>query len=136
MPGALTDDDRALQTAAEGLLAAVRGDMEEFAIHRMLEDIWRVVSDANRYVDAQAPWALRKTDPERMATVLYVLADVIRQLAIFVQPVVPGSAAKMLDQLAVAADFRDFAALSHALAPDTELPAPTAVFPRIVEDAA
>ena len=60
-PGPLTDDDKALQGAAQALLAIVRADMDDFAIHRMLENIWRVVGDANRYVDAQAPWALRKT---------------------------------------------------------------------------
>ena len=42
---------------------------------------------ANRYVDEQAPWALKKTDPARMATVLYVLAETIRHLAILAQPV-------------------------------------------------
>ena len=136
VPGPFTDNDKALQGAATGLLEAVRADMEEFAIHRMLESIWRVVGDANRYVDAQAPWALRKTDPERMATVLYVLADVIRQLAILVQPVVPDSAAIMLDQLAVDGGARDFAALGDGLTPDTTLPPPAPVFPRIVEDAA
>ena len=135
-PGPVNDEDRALQEATTGVLETVRADMEDFAIHRMLENIWRVVSEANRYVDAQAPWALKKTDPARMATVLYVLADVIRQLAIFVQPVVPDSASKMLDQLAVAEDARDFSALGSALAPESELPAPAAVFPRIVEDAA
>ncbi len=135
-PGPLTDDDKALQGAAQALLAIVRADMDDFAIHRMLENIWRVVGDANRYVDAQAPWALRKTDPDRMATVLYVLADVIRQLAIFVQPVVPESAGNMLDQLAVDSGARDFAALDTRLTPDTLLPPPTPVFPRIVEDAA
>ncbi len=135
-PGPYTDDDHALLSKAQGLLDTVRTDMDDLAIHRMLENIWRVVGDANRYVDAQAPWALRKTDPDRMATVLYVLADVIRQLAIFVQPVVPDAAANLLDQLAVPAESRDFAALATAIPPEAVLPAPSPIFPRIVEDAA
>ena len=97
---------------------------------------WRVISEANRYVDAQAPWTLRKSDPERMATVLYVLAEAIRHLAILAQPVVPGAAARMLDQIAVAEDARDFNHLGtdHALIPGSALPKPEGVFPRYVDE--
>ena len=76
---------------------------------------------------------LRKTDTQRMATVLYVLAETIRHLAILVQPVVPQAAARLLDQLAVTADRRDFAALARKLAPGTPLPKPEGIFPRYVE---
>ncbi|MBO6864812.1 MAG: methionine--tRNA ligase [Alphaproteobacteria bacterium] len=132
-PGPLTPDDEALIGAAKGALAAMREAMETQAIHRMLESVWKVVGDANRYVDAQAPWALRKTDPARMETVLYVLADVIRILGIYVQSVVPGSAAKLLDQLVVAPENRSFADIDTALVAGTDLPKPAPVFPRYVE---
>ena len=138
-PNDFTEADDALFAAAAELLGETRRAMADLAIHRMLEAIWRVVGDANRYVDAQAPWALRKTDPARMNTVLYVLADVIRQLAIFVQPAVPDAAATLLAQLSVPEEegARDFAALSARIAPGTALPAPRPVFPRFVaEDAA
>ena len=71
-----------------------------------------------------------------MATVLYVLAETIRHLALLTQPVMPDSSARLLDQLAIPADARDFAALGegHALKPGTPLPAPQGVFPRYVED--
>jgi methionyl-tRNA synthetase len=135
-PQPLTRDDTAILAAAADVLAAVRAEFERQAFHRGLEAIWRVVGDANRYVDAQAPWELRKTDPARMATVLYVLADVIRHLAILVQPVMPDAASAMLDQLAVPVDRRSFAALGsdHATAPGTELPKPSPIFPRYVEE--
>ncbi len=132
-PGALAAADAALLDAARGLLDRLRGDFAEQAFHRALEALWQVVGDADRYVNEQAPWALRKSDPKRMATVLYVLAEVIRHLAILVQPVVPGAAAKLLDQLAVPADRRDFAALATPLAPGTVLPKPEGIFPRFVE---
>lgn len=94
-----------------------------------------MVGAANRYVDEQAPWALRKTDPERMATVLWVLAETIRHLAVLVQPIMPESAARILDQLGVPEDRRSFAVLTpaHALVPGTVLPKPEGVFPRYVE---
>ncbi|HEY0521945.1 MAG TPA: methionine--tRNA ligase [Stellaceae bacterium] len=132
-PGAFQPADETLLGAARGLLEKVRADFAEQSFHRALETIWQVVGDANRYVDEQAPWALRKTDPARMRTVLYVLAETIRHLAILVQPVVPTAAAKLLDQLAVPADGRSFAALATPLRPGTALPKPEGIFPRRVE---
>lgn len=129
-PGPFTAEDEALRAQAAGLLPVLRDEMNRLAIHKTLEAIWKVVAEANRYVDAQAPWALRKTDPARMATVLYVLADVIRQLAILTQPVMPDASARMLDQLAVAAGDRSFVGLDKALVPGTSLPAPAPIFPR------
>jgi methionyl-tRNA synthetase len=102
-----------------------------------LEAIWRVVGEANRYVDEQAPWALSRSDPVRMRTVLYTLAETLRHLAILVQPFVPGATRKLLDQLAVPDAARDFAALAAApLAPGTRLPKPEGVFPRFVDHSA
>ena len=131
-PGLLTVDDSALLVPARGLLDKMRGQIDVQAIHLSLAALWDVVGEANRYVDTQAPWALKKTDPERMATVLYVLAEVIRHLAILAQPVVPEAAGKMLDQLAIPEDQRGFDTLGEAgmLTPGTELPKPQGVFPR------
>jgi methionyl-tRNA synthetase len=104
--------------------------------HTALTDLWEVVGRSNRYVDEQAPWALRTSDPARMATVLWVLAETIRHLAILAQPVIPAASSRMLDQLAVPADRRSFAGLgpAGALAPGTVLPAPVPVLPRLVEE--
>jgi len=135
-PGDLEPADQALTDAAKQALTVMREAMQEQAIHRALEAAWRIVAQANRYVDAQAPWALRKQDPARMRTVLYVLADVIRMLGIYVQPVAPVAAAKLLDQLAVPEDARAFADIETPLTPGTALPPPSPVFPRHVEEAA
>jgi methionyl-tRNA synthetase len=133
-PAALFESDTALLEAARGLLDTVRPHMREQSFHLALEAIWRVVAEANRYVDTQAPWVLRRTDEARMRTVLYTLAEVIRHLAILVQPFVPDAASKLLDQLAAAPDARSFAALAASpLHPGTALPAPEGVFPRFVE---
>ncbi len=134
VPGPLSPEDEALLGAARGLLPRLRPLVGDLVLHRALEQIWEVVSQANRYVDAQAPWALKKTDPARMGTVLWVLAETLRHLAVLTQPIVPGSAGRMLDQLAVPADRRDFAALAQdPLVPGTALPAPTGIFPRHAE---
>lgn len=134
-PGPLTDEDRALLAQAPDLLETLRREFDVQAFHRGLDAVWAFVGEANRYVDEQAPWALRKTDPARMATVLWVLAETVRRLSILMQPVMPQSMAKVLDQLAVAADARTFDRVGddHALVPGTPLPKPEGVFPRYVE---
>jgi methionyl-tRNA synthetase len=134
-PGTLTDEDAALLAAADGLLDRCREAMREQAIHAALAAIWQVVADANRYFAAQEPWALSKTDRARMGTVLYTTAEVVRQVAILVQPVMPDSAGRLLDLLAAPAEARSFASLGPAgrLAPGMPLPAARPVFPRYVE---
>jgi methionyl-tRNA synthetase len=131
-PEALKPEDDQLLGACHDLLDQCREAMEHQAFNDVIEAIWIVVRAANAYVDVQAPWALKKTDPVRMNTVLYVLAETVRHLAILIQPFVPASAAKMLDQLAVPEDARTFEYLgkSHALKAGIQLPTPTGVFPR------
>jgi len=129
-PGAFTAADRKLVDAAGALLPALRGDMAAQQFHTALGRVWEVVADANRYVDEQAPWALRKTDPARMATVLYTVAETVRRLALLTWPVMPDSMDRLLDQLGVAPEGRDFAALEVPLAAGTALPGPSGVFPR------
>lgn len=133
---ALSAEDNALLAQAYGLLAQLRDDIDYQRLHKVLEGIWKLVSAANGYVDSQAPWALKKENPPRMETVLSVLAEVIRCLGILIQPLMPESAAKLLNQVGVAEDARTFAHLSgeHALQPGTVLPAPQGVFPRIIEE--
>ena len=131
--GDFNDADKTLMGAAAGLLGSIRQSYDAQAFNKVLDQVWQVVGDANRYVDEMAPWSLKKTDPDRMATSLYVLADTIRVLGVLMQPIVPDSASKMLDQLALGDDERKFAALETRLVPGTELPRPSPVFPRYVE---
>ena len=134
-PGAFSPADAAILAAADAMISAARRAMETQQLHQVLNTIWSVVADANRYFASAAPWALAKTDPPRMGTVLYVAAEVLRQIAILVQPFVPASAAKLLDLLAV--NERDFAALgaAHRIAAGKKLPPPSPVFPRYQEPA-
>jgi len=136
--GALSDADEQILAAADGLIESVREAMDVQALHRALETIWEVVADANRYFAAQEPWSLKSSDPERMGTVLYVTAEVVRQVAILTQPFMPGSSAKLLDLLGVPEDARAFDQLGQAgrLEAGTALPKPVPVFPRHVDEEA
>jgi len=129
--GALTAEDEALLAQARGLLPVLRSSMEKYELHHVLAQLWAVSDAANLYIDQQAPWTLKKTDQVRMATVLGVLVETIRILALLIQPVMPDSAAKMLDLLAIPADARGFDAIANGpIAAGTPLPAPQGVFPR------
>jgi methionyl-tRNA synthetase len=134
-PGMLTAADQTILDAADGTLSRVIAAIDEFAIHRALEIIWALIADANRYFAGEEPWAHKKTNPERMGTILFVTAEVTRQIAILVQPAMPKSAGRLLDQLGVPQDARDFAGLGARgrLKPGTQLPPPVPVFPRYVE---
>jgi methionyl-tRNA synthetase len=139
-PGAFSDNDKAMLAEADAMSGAARSAMATQQIHAWLNAVWSVVAEANRYFAGEAPWALAKTDPPRQRTVLYVTAEVIRQVAILAQPVMPDASAKLLDSLGIPddEDARNFATLGGAtrIAPGTILPAPQAVFPRYIEPTA
>ncbi|EJM97840.1 methionyl-tRNA synthetase [Phyllobacterium sp. YR531] len=133
-PGALTEADKAILDQAVAALDTARKAVGVQALHQALAAIFSVVAEANRYFAGQEPWALKKTDPARMETVLYVTAEVIRRVGILCQPFIPGSAEKLLDILAVPAEKRNFADLTASqLVPGSDLPAPQPIFPRYVE---
>ena len=133
-PGAFAQADEWAGAAAAGkLLETVRRELSQQAYNKALDAVWEVVATANRYVDEQAPWKLRKSDPARMATVLYVLCEALRRIGLILQAFMPMAMDKLLNQLALPADTRTLAAWDRALEPGTTLPAPEGIFPRYVE---
>ncbi|MBR1086322.1 methionine--tRNA ligase [Bradyrhizobium manausense] len=137
-PGEFSDNDKAILAMADGMIAASREAMATQQIHHWLNTVWAVVAEANRYFAGEAPWALAKTDPARQKTVLYVTAEVVRQIAILAQPAMPTASSLLLDSLGVPAGERHFAMLGGGkrIAPGSTLPAPTPAFPRYIEPAA
>jgi len=134
-PGAFAETDKTILAAADAMIGTAREHMKTQQLHQVLNCLWAVVADANRYFASEAPWALAKTDPKRQGTVLYVTAEVLRQVAILAQPFVPAAASKLLDLLAIKFDERDFDALKPPtrIAAGLTLPPPGPVFPRYVE---
>ena len=134
-PGAFTQADRDMLAAADALHAKAREAMDRQGLKQYLDAVWAAVAHADRYFAGEEPWTKRKTDPQRMATILYVTAEVVRQVSILVQPVTPAAAGKLLDGLGQAEGARQFSALGESgrLQPGTAIPAPSGVFPRYVE---
>ena len=133
--GVNTQADAIILAAANALPATLRAQLDRQAFHEALEEVWKVIRAANAYIDHQAPWALRKTDPARMADVLRVLVDVQRVIAIVLQPFMPDAMSRMLDQLGVPAEGRMLVALDAPLSAGIALPPPQGIFPRFVEEA-
>ena len=130
------ESDTTLLAQADALPGLMREQIARQALHEALEEAWRVVRAGNGYIDRQAPWALKRTDPERMRAVLRVLVDTMRVIATVLQPFMPTSMASMLDQLGVPAGLRQLGDLSAPLPGNTVLPPPAGIFPRHVEPAA
>ena len=111
---AAAEDEALLADLLDMARTRLPREFEQLAFSVGIEDWIRAVFACNQYVDATAPWALRKTDPERMRAVLMTLFQAVRTLAIAIRPVVPAAADALLDQMGIAADARDFPALADA----------------------
>jgi len=134
-PGPFTEADAAILASADALHGIARRAMDKQAIKSYLDAVWAVVSEGDRYFATEKPFD-KLHSLERKGTILYVTAEVVRQLAILAQPAMPDSTAKLLGLLAQPeGSARSFAALGAAgrLKAGTVLPAPVGVFPRYVE---
>jgi methionyl-tRNA synthetase len=130
--GPLQAADKALLSGVAALLDRISLHMEIQAIHLALGEIVELASKANEYIDTMAPWQLAKTDKERMATVLYVLAEVIRILGAALQPFTPELAAKLLAQLNIDGAYNfSQANIAGALKAGTQIPEPKPVMMRL-----
>ncbi len=133
-PGLFSARDEEILAQAGSLLGVCRAAYDRQEFSRALEALWLVLGETNAYFAEQQPWVLRKTDPERMGTVLYVTLEVLRTVCILTQPVMPESAGKLLSMLGQADApghrLRTFESLAVQLRPGTVLPAPFPVFPK------
>ena len=102
--GQWNDVDKALIALAESTPDKARQHMDELQFSLALQDVWQLVGECNRYIDVNAPWVLVKTDDgkERLKTVLYVLCECIRIVAILIAPTMPRTPARIYEQLGIA----------------------------------
>jgi methionyl-tRNA synthetase len=132
-----TSPDTELEELVSGKIGTLKASFEGLAFSDGLDAWMQAVFACNQYVDEQAPWALRKTDLDRMVAVLMTLFKCVRDLAIAVRPVTPGSIDRLLDQMGIGPSERDFAALSNKswfsmqAASGFRLVQPIGVFPRL-----
>jgi len=134
--GELLEQDRVILGDAYALADKARKSIQDFALHHILADIWRVVADANRYFAGEEPWAKRKTDLARFETILAVTIETLRLVGLMTQPFMPQASSKLLDLLSVDRSSRDFTFMKAEARVEagTLLPTPQAIFPRYVEN--
>ncbi len=110
-----------------------RESMMKFAYHDALAQVAAAAGDLNNYFAENEPWRLRKTDIVKMQNVLYSTIEGLRIVALLLQPYCPNAAGKLLDQLAVSSNERNFSNIGDkfALQAGTDLPPPNPVFPRL-----
>jgi methionyl-tRNA synthetase len=130
-PGVFIEEDKKLLETIAQKLPEIEVHGNKFAINRYSESVWQLIFLANQYVDAQKPWSLKNSDVPRMETILYILAEAIRQIAILTLPLLPIGSAKILEQLGINAETLTFSDLKNTLKPGVTLPEPQGVFPRI-----
>ncbi len=129
-PGEFTDEDKRILNMPLEMLPNLRKAIDKFYLHRYVEAVWQIIGEGNRYVDAQKPWGLKKEDPSRMNTVLYVLCSLIKKIAILTQPILPVASSKILTMLAM--EKSDFSLLEVALKPGLTIAEPQPLFAKYI----
>ncbi len=132
--GTPEDIDRELADAAVKMLATYRREMDNFSFNKALSAVWEVISRANKYIVENAPWELAKDEgkQQRLDTVFYYLLETLRLIALTIEPVMPETALKMRQALAIndAPNLTDQAQWG-LLKEGTEIKPPPALFPRL-----
>jgi len=133
MPGytVFNEEDKILLDLINTINNNIKEFMNDYQITNALEELWIVIRKCNTYIDEQAPWSLKKTDLERMNTVLYVLCTVIKKISLIALNFVPIGANKILDQLSIPNNKRQYEHFNDELCPEALLPKPEGVFPRL-----
>ena len=132
-PGAFTAADQAILASADGMIGKARDAMATQQLHQILQLAWSVVAEANRYFAGEARGASPRPIPPRMGTILYVTAEVIRQVAILAQPFIPRRRQSCWTSSAFRPARVRQARRDRADRAGTKLPPPSPVFPRYVE---
>ena len=130
-PYKFNKEDSTLINSIKNSLNDYRSLIDEQKFDQYLKNIWIVISNANKYVDEQAPWALKKNNFERMEVVLFTLVETIRQISILLQPFIPDTAEKILDQIKIPTDQRKLKSLGFILNGNIKILLPNPLFPRI-----
>ncbi len=135
-PGAREEVDEALVARFENLPALVEKAMDELQFGQALTEVWKLVGDANRYIDQTQPWVLGKSEQglPRLGTVLYNLAECVRAVAVYIAPTMPATPGKICEQLGVTDPaLRTWESVKSfgQLAPGTKVKKGEALFPRL-----
>ena len=109
----------------------LKKQIDEQKLDECIKLIWKNITEANKYIDTQAPWSLKDKNPERMSVILYTLIEFLRQAGIMLQPFIPDTAEKILDSLSININKRTFDNIDDRIRPNIMINKPEVLFPRI-----
>ena len=109
----------------------LKKQIDEQKLDECIKLIWKNITEANKYIDTQAPWTLKDKNPERMSVILYTLIEFLRQAGIMLQPFIPDTAEKILDSLSININKRTFENIDDRIRPNIVINKPEVLFPRI-----
>ncbi len=129
-------DNELFEQVGKAVQQQIPAAFDDLALQQGIDAWLQAVFACNAYIDVQAPWSLRKTDPERMESVLATLFICIAQLAVGIRAVIPAKADALLDMMGIPAEYRSYQTIgAHWYSPlaesDFKLAAPTPLFPRL-----
>ena len=130
-PLVFLSQDKFLINSIKDKLDVYRDLIDNQKLDQYLKNVWVIIGNANKYVDEQAPWLLKKNDFNRMEVVLYTLLETLKQIGIILQPFLPLSSNYILNHLSVPADLRNLNSINTFIDGDIEIIIPSALFPRI-----
>ena len=130
-PLVFLSQDKFLINSIKDKLDDYRDLIDNQKLDQYLKNVWVIIGNANKYVDEQAPWLLKKNDFNRMEVVLYTLLETLKQIGIILQPFLPLSSNYILNHLSVPADLRNLNSINTFIDGDIEIIIPSALFPRI-----
>ena len=135
-PGELTEQEQPLVSRIEAMGSLVEQYMDAMQPNNALIEVWKLVGDCNKYIDITQPWVLGKDEAQRqrLATVMYTLAECVRVIAVYVQPFMPRTPGRIYEQLGLADDALktwDSAQRFGALKPGLKVKKGEALFPRL-----
>ena len=130
-PLVFLSQDKFLINSIKDKLDDYRNLIDNQKLDQYLKNVWVIIGNANKYVDEQAPWLLKKNDFNRMEVVLYTLLETLKQIGIILQPFLPLSSNYILNHLSVSADLRNLNSINTFIDGDIEIIIPSALFPRI-----
>ncbi len=135
-PKNLKTIDKEILEKTDCLLEKVRKKIDNQELHNALNVIWNLIAEANRYIDKEAPWLLKKTDPERMQDVLIILMEVIRNIGILTQAFIPDSSNLILNQLNINNNERNFKFIDgmNRISISKKIEKPIPIFPKYIEN--
>ncbi len=130
-PNDFQDEDLKLINSIRNSLQNYKKFIDEQKFDQFLKNIWSVISDANKYIDNQAPWSLKKNDFQRMEVVLYTLIETIRQISIMLQPFIPNTSKSILDHIQIPLVQRDIKSIELFFDGGIKISTPKPLFPRV-----